>query len=70
MTPYTTTVGLQIGRCYIKPAMPVQVDAVVIQTVLLAKPSNATTLGDKVVCWLLVVAIMVVVYSVAFVSAP
>jgi len=70
MTPYTTTVGLQIGRCYIPPAMPIQGDAVVIQTVLLAKPSNATTLGDKAVSWLLVVAVMVVVYSVAYVSAP
>ena len=38
MTPYTTPAGLQIGRCYIKPAMPVQGDAVVIQAALLAKP--------------------------------
>ena len=70
MTPYTTTVGLQIGRCYIPPAMPVQGDAVVIQTVLLAKPASASTLGDKAVCWLLVVAVLFIVYSIAFVSAP
>ena len=38
MTTYTTSSGLQIGRCYIKPPMVMQGDAVVIQTALLAKP--------------------------------
>ena len=38
MTPYTTTVGLQIGRCYIPPAMQIQGDAIAIQTALLGKP--------------------------------
>ena len=38
MTPYTTSAGLQIGRCYIPPPMVMQGDAVVIQAALLAKP--------------------------------
>jgi len=69
MLPFNTG-RVQIGRCYIPPAMPIQGDAVVIQTVLLSKPASASTLGDKAVGWLLAVAVMVVVYSVAFVSAP
>jgi len=36
----------------------------------IAEPATAATLGDKAVSWLLVVAVLVVVYSVAFVSAP
>jgi len=69
MTPYTTS-KIQIGRCYIPPAMPVQGDAVVIQTVLLSKPASASTLGDKAVCWLLFVAVIAVVCLVVFVSSP
>ena len=37
MTPFNTG-KVQIGRCYIRPAMQIQGDAVVIQTALLAKP--------------------------------
>lgn len=35
MTPFTTSSGVQIGRCYIKPPMPVQGDALVIQSALI-----------------------------------
>ena len=62
MTPYTTSTGLQIGRCYIPPAMPVQGDAVAIQTVLLGKPASTTTLGDKVAGWTLLVAAVAAIY--------
>lgn len=40
MTPFTTSTGLQIGRCYIAPPMRVQGDAVAIQSALLAKRSK------------------------------
>ena len=53
MTPYTTPAGLQIGRCYIPPPIPVRGDAVVIQKVLLAKPKYVSTLADKAVTWAL-----------------
>ena len=66
MTPYTTSTGLQIGRCYIPPAMPVQGDAVSIQTALLGKPASTSTLGDKVAGWTLTAAAIAVILSVCF----
>ena len=61
MTPYATG-KVQIGRCYIPPAMPVQGDAVVIQSVLLAKPSVA----DRAVNWALAAGAVAVILAICF----
>ena len=65
MTPYTTPAGIQIGRCYIPPPMRVQGDAVVIQSVLLGKPSS-TALADRAVNWALFAAVIAVILAVCF----
>ena len=67
MTPYTTPAGLQIGRCYIKPAMPVQGDAVVIQAVLLAKTPSV---ADRAVNWALFAGAVVVILAICFGARP
>ena len=63
----TTSSGLQIGRCYIAPPMPVQGDAVVIQSVLLAKPSNT---ADRAVNWAIAASAIVILLSIFFWGQP
>lgn len=64
MTPYTTRTGLQIGRCYIPPLMPVIGDAVAIQSALLAKPTRLFDARDKIVIISCALAAVCAVFSV------
>ena len=69
MTPFATSTGVQIGRCYIPPAMRMQGDAVVIQSALLAKPSK-TRLADRAVNWALFAAVIVIIFSLVYQAQP
>ena len=69
MTAYTTQTGVQIGRCYIPPAMRMQGDAVVIQSALLAKPPK-TCLADRAVNWALFAAVIVIIASLIWQAQP
>jgi hypothetical protein len=61
-----TRAGLQIGRCYIKPAIPVHGDAVQIQSALLAKRNKH---ADQAVNIALALGVIVVILSICL-GAP